>query len=76
MLVKTSTLAMFMAVASVSAKAKPHATNVHPDFGFCVPTMKFEGGLGGRQADEFAFRPIDPVIAQDQKSAMNPSESI
>lgn len=75
MLVKTSTLAMLMAVASVSAtKTKAHAMNVRPDFGFCVPTMKFEGGLGGRPADEFAFRPIDPVVAQDQKAAMNPSE--
>ncbi|KAK5049399.1 hypothetical protein LTR84_004328 [Exophiala bonariae] len=73
MLVKTSTIAMFMAVASVSAKAKPHAQSVQPDFGFCVPTMKFEGGLGGRQADEFAFRPIDPVVAQEQNSAMDPN---
>lgn len=74
MLVKTSTLAMLMAVASVSAKAKPQSIKVQPDFGFCVPTMKFEGGLGGRPADEFAFRAVDPVVAQDSKSAMNPSK--
>jgi hypothetical protein len=76
MLVKTSTIAMLMAVASVSAKAKPQSIKVQPDFGFCVPTIKYEGGLGGRPADEFAFRPVDPVVAQDQKSAMNPSKRI
>jgi hypothetical protein len=43
------------------------------DFGLCVPTMKFEGGLGGRPATEFTFLPIDPLVAQGQQEALNPS---
>ncbi len=44
------------------------------DFGLCVPTMKFEGGLGGRPATEFTFLPIDPLCAQGQQEALNPSK--
>jgi hypothetical protein len=43
------------------------------DFGTCVPTMKFEGGLGGRPATEFTFIPTDPVVAQGQQEALNPN---
>ncbi|ETI23838.1 hypothetical protein G647_05644 [Cladophialophora carrionii CBS 160.54] len=43
------------------------------DFGLCVPTMKFEGGLGGRPATEFTFLPIDPLVAQGQQEALNPN---
>ncbi|KAG9774613.1 hypothetical protein ABEF93_003494 [Exophiala dermatitidis] len=43
------------------------------DFGKCVPTMKFEGGLGGRPATEFTFLPIDPLCAQGQQEALNPN---
>lgn len=43
------------------------------DFGQCVPTIKFEGGLGGRPADEFTFLPIDPLVAQGQQEALNPN---
>ena len=35
--------------------------------------MKFEGGLGGRPATEFTFLPIDPLVAQGQQEALNPS---
>lgn len=35
--------------------------------------MKFEGGLGGRPATEFTFLPIDPLCAQGQQEALNPS---
>lgn len=43
------------------------------DFGLCVPTIKFEGGLGGRPADEFTFQMIDPLAAQGQQEALNPN---
>lgn len=36
--------------------------------------MKFEGGLGGRPATEFTFLPIDPLVAQGQQEALNPSK--
>lgn len=76
MLVQTASIAMLMAVAlpAVSAKASPQHGSVQPDFGFCVPTIKFEGGLGGRPKNEFTFLPVDPVVAQDQKEALNPSK--
>jgi hypothetical protein len=43
------------------------------DFGSCVPTMKFVGGLGGRPATEFTFQAIDPQIAANQQEALNPN---
>ncbi|AEO68144.1 uncharacterized protein THITE_2145367 [Thermothielavioides terrestris NRRL 8126] len=43
------------------------------DFGLCVPTMKFVGGLGGRPATEFTFQAIDPKIAAIQQEALNPN---
>ena len=36
--------------------------------------MKFEGGLDGRPATEFTFLPIDPLCAQGQEEALNPSK--
>lgn len=43
------------------------------DFGLCVPTMKFVGGLNGRPADEFTFQAIDPLVAEGQQEALNPN---
>lgn len=43
------------------------------DFGLCVPTMKFEGGVNNRPATEFTFLPIDPLVAQGQQEALNPN---
>ncbi|OCL06429.1 hypothetical protein AOQ84DRAFT_378619 [Glonium stellatum] len=43
------------------------------DFGLCVPTMKFEGGLGGRPATEFTFQLIDPLAGKGQEEALNPN---
>lgn len=43
------------------------------DFGLCTPTMKFEGGLGGRPATEFTFQAIDPLVAKGQEEALNPN---
>lgn len=45
------------------------------DFGSCNPTMKFEGGLGGRPATEFTFQSQDPAIIAVQQEALNPSKS-
>ncbi|KAK8162347.1 hypothetical protein BKA80DRAFT_301802 [Phyllosticta citrichinensis] len=44
------------------------------DFGKCVPTMKFEGGLDGRSANEGAFQAIDPQIAAGQQSSRDPKD--
>ena len=43
------------------------------DFGLCVPTIKFEGGLGGRPATEFTFQAIDELVATGQQEALNPN---
>ena len=43
------------------------------DFGKCVPTIKFVGGLGGRPATEFTFQAIDPIVALGQQEALNPA---
>lgn len=42
------------------------------DFGDCDPTLIFEGGLGGRPADEFTFQSADATIAANQQEALNP----
>ncbi|KAK7514234.1 uncharacterized protein IWZ02DRAFT_68501 [Phyllosticta citriasiana] len=44
------------------------------DFGKCVPTMKFEGELDGRSANEGAFQAIDPQIAAGQQSSGDPKD--
>jgi len=36
--------------------------------------MSFEGGRGNRPATEFTFLPIDPLCAQGQQEALNPSK--
>ncbi|KAK8209623.1 hypothetical protein IWZ01DRAFT_325050 [Phyllosticta capitalensis] len=42
------------------------------DFGKCMPTMKFEGGLDGRSDNQGAFQAIDPQIAAGQQSSRDP----
>ncbi|EXJ91042.1 hypothetical protein A1O1_04149 [Capronia coronata CBS 617.96] len=59
--------------AAASGGAVQASTVAGADFGLCVPTMKFEGGLGGRPATEFTFLPIDPLCAQGQQEALNPN---
>ncbi|EXJ66030.1 uncharacterized protein A1O5_10644 [Cladophialophora psammophila CBS 110553] len=66
--VETST-----AAADTTGNATQASTVSGADFGLCVPTMKFEGGLGGRPATEFTFLPIDPLCAQGQQEALNPN---
>ncbi|KIV94641.1 hypothetical protein PV10_02389 [Exophiala mesophila] len=75
MLAQTASIAVILAAAlpAVSAKASPDSFDVQPDFGFCVPTLKYEGGLGGRADDDFAYLAVDPVITQDGKESTNPS---
>lgn len=43
------------------------------DFGLCVPTMSFVGGLNGRPADEKTFIPDDALVAEGQNEALNPN---
>ncbi|KAH8827079.1 hypothetical protein DL96DRAFT_1605421 [Flagelloscypha sp. PMI_526] len=69
--------------ATTQAAADTAAANANPnvqkstiaglDFGNCVPTMKFVGGLGGRPATEFTFQAIDPLVATGQQEALNPA---
>ncbi|OAP65677.1 hypothetical protein AYL99_01649 [Fonsecaea erecta] len=67
------------AAESTTAAAATGGNSVQPstisgvDFGLCVPTMKFEGGLNGRPATEFTFLPIDPLCVQGQQEALNPN---
>ena len=79
MLVTSSVVALLLAAGSASAAAieKGRYETVvkeDPDFGLCVPTMKYEGGLGGRPAAEFTFQPIDPLCTRGQPEALNPSK--
>ncbi|KIX09518.1 uncharacterized protein Z518_00598 [Rhinocladiella mackenziei CBS 650.93] len=59
--------------AAATGNTAEASTVAGADFGLCVPTMKFEGGLGGRPATEFTFLPIDPLCAQGQQEALNPN---
>jgi len=44
-----------------------------PDFGLCIPTIKFEGGIGGRPSMDFTFLPSDPLCARGQQENANPN---
>ncbi|KAJ3578721.1 hypothetical protein NPX13_g1840 [Xylaria arbuscula] len=43
------------------------------NFGQCTPTMDFQLGREGRKADEGTFLPTDPLVAEGQQDALNPS---
>ena len=77
MYVKSTAVALMVAVNSASAGVmyKESVMKQDPDFGLCLPTMKFEGGLGGRTAMDFTFLPTDPLCARGQQEASNPSTS-
>lgn len=79
MLVKSTAVALMVAVSSTSASVmsygKESVIKAEPDFGLCIPTMKFEGSLGGRSAADFTFLPTDPLCARGQQEASNPSTS-
>lgn len=72
-----------VATTSTTSSAASTATSVQgtpgkstiagADFGLCTPTMKFEGGINGRPANEFTFLPIDALVAQGQQEALNPN---
>ena len=47
--------------------------NAAVDFGQCTPTMDFQLGREGRKADEGTFLPTDPLVAEGQQDALNPS---
>ncbi|KAI4867564.1 hypothetical protein F4820DRAFT_199231 [Hypoxylon rubiginosum] len=47
--------------------------NAAADFGACTPTMSFELGRAGRKPDEGTFLPEDPLVAEGQQDALNPS---
>ncbi|KAI0548947.1 hypothetical protein F4679DRAFT_548415 [Xylaria curta] len=49
------------------------ADDAAADFGTCTPTMDFQLGRPGRKADEGTFLPTDPVVAEGQQDALNPS---
>ncbi|KAI0141141.1 hypothetical protein F4776DRAFT_550863 [Hypoxylon sp. NC0597] len=71
---KTLILALFTASASAAAlKARQNNANGAADFGQCTPTMSFELGRPGRKADEGTFLPTDPLVAEGQQDALNPS---
>ncbi len=71
----TTTAAAAAETTTAAAGGDAGAVPAGVDFGKCIPTMKFEGGLGGRPATEFTFLPIDPLCAQGQQEALNPSTS-
>ena len=61
------------ASAGTNANGVQQSSIAGLDFGTCVPTIKFEGGLGGRPPTEFTFQLIDPVAAKGQQEALNPN---
>ncbi|SPO00602.1 uncharacterized protein DNG_03351 [Cephalotrichum gorgonifer] len=44
-----------------------------PDFGLCNPSIDFQLGRAGRDADEGTFLPSDPLVAEGQQDALNPN---
>ncbi|KAI0411705.1 hypothetical protein F5X98DRAFT_356686 [Xylaria grammica] len=48
-------------------------SNAAADFGQCTPTMDFQLGRAGRKEDEGTFLPTDPLVAEGQQDALNPS---
>ena len=67
----TATLAA--AAPEDTAAAGAGAAADGADFGKCDPTIKFEGGLGGRPPTEFTFQSQDPNIEAIQQEALNPN---
>ncbi|KAI1614376.1 hypothetical protein EDD36DRAFT_225232 [Exophiala viscosa] len=78
---ETTAVALLYAASSVSAAAlgtkmswgAEKTVKESADFGLCIPTMKFEGGLGERAAPDFTFLPMDPLCARGQQEAQNPN---
>ncbi|MCJ1329461.1 hypothetical protein MMC10_006141 [Thelotrema lepadinum] len=68
----TGTAAQQAAAAdpTIGISAKTSLAGV--DFGLCVPTMLFAGGLANRKATEFTFQAVDPKISAIQEEALNP----
>ncbi|KIW17656.1 hypothetical protein PV08_04851 [Exophiala spinifera] len=76
MKVETAAVALLFATSSLAApraRLSEKTLKEDPDFGLCIPTMKFEGGLGGRSAGDFTFLPTDPLCARGQQEALNPN---
>jgi len=78
MYTKTLLLALFAAstasAAAVSVRQANNGTDSGAaDFGQCNPTMDFQLGRAGRDADEGTFLPADPLVAQGQSDALNPN---
>ncbi|KIW80486.1 hypothetical protein Z517_07102 [Fonsecaea pedrosoi CBS 271.37] len=77
MLVKSTAVTLLVAVGSASAAVmsygKESIMKEDADFGLCLPTMKYEGGLGGRSLVDFTFLPSDPLCARGQQEATNPN---
>ncbi|OAP62145.1 hypothetical protein AYL99_04348 [Fonsecaea erecta] len=77
MLVKSTVVTLLVAVSSASAAVlsygKESVMREDADFGLCLPTMKFEGSLGGRSSVDFTFLPTDPLCARGQQEASNPN---
>ncbi|KAF2502611.1 hypothetical protein BU16DRAFT_448160 [Lophium mytilinum] len=71
--VAVSSAAVATATAAPATGGVQQSTIAGLDFGLCVPTIKFEGGLGGRPATEFTFQLIDPLAGKGQQEALNPN---
>jgi hypothetical protein len=79
---KALLVALFAAV-TVSAVAMPKSNKLRDitarqaddaaDFGDCDPTIDFQLGREGRDADEGTFLPVDPLVAEGQQDALNPN---
>ena len=69
----SSAAAITTSVEAASATANSTTSLAGADFGTCNPTIKFEGGLGGRPATEFTFQSQDPAIIAVQEEALNPN---
>ncbi len=44
------------------------------DFGDCNPTIDFQFGREGRDADEGTFLPVDPLVAEGQQGKEPPNQ--
>ena len=66
-------LTHILALLPLAAAAIISRQNAAADFGSCDPSIDFQLGRNGRDADEGTFLPSDPAVAEGQSEALNPN---
>ncbi|KAI1250591.1 hypothetical protein MGN70_007648 [Eutypa lata] len=72
LLALSAVVAVTATTSRISARQDDGADGA-ADFGDCDPTIDFQLGREGRDADEGTFLPVDPLVAEGQQDALNPN---